>query len=131
MYRILFFIAAGGIIISGIITSPERTVAKGFASTHHTAVGSGQAEMESDSAAYVPEADGGSVPVLCYHQIRDWTPKDSKTAKVYIVPVANFKAEMKILHDKGYHSISPDQLIAHLQHGAPLPSKPIMITLDV
>ncbi len=130
IYRVLFFIAAGGLIILGCISNAEKTTAKGFGATHHVSVGSGQAEMESDSAAYVPEADGGSVPVLCYHQIRDWTPKDSKTAKVYIVPVASFKAEMKILHDKGYHSISPDQLIAHLQHGAPLPSKPIMITLD-
>src|ERR1700750_214498 len=27
------------------------------------------------------------VPILCYHQIRDWRPTDSKRAKDYIVPV--------------------------------------------
>ncbi len=36
------------------------------------------------------------VPVLCYHQIRDWTGKDSKTAKDIIVPIALFKAQLKI-----------------------------------
>ena len=50
------------------------------------------------------------VPILCYHQIRDWRPKDSKTAKDYIIPVASFKAHIKILADSGYHTILPDQL---------------------
>ncbi len=90
----------------------------------------GNSDSPVDSVAFDAVATDASVPVLCYHQIRDWTPKDSKSAKVYIVPVANFKAEMKLLHDQGYHSVSPDQLIAHLQKGAPLPTKPIMITFD-
>ncbi|HEX4851976.1 MAG TPA: hypothetical protein VFV08_14270, partial [Puia sp.] len=28
------------------------------------------------------------VPILCYHQIRDWRPTDSKTSRSYIVPIA-------------------------------------------
>ena len=28
------------------------------------------------------------VPILCYHQIRDWKPTDSKMAKDYIMPPA-------------------------------------------
>src|SRR5277367_5925092 len=28
------------------------------------------------------------VPVLCYHQIRDWKPTDSKISRDYIVPPA-------------------------------------------
>jgi peptidoglycan/xylan/chitin deacetylase (PgdA/CDA1 family) len=70
------------------------------------------------------------VPILCYHQIRDWKPTDSKTAKDYIMPIADFRAEMKMLHDSGYHSILPDQLYAYLTTGAALPSKPIMLTFD-
>ena len=70
------------------------------------------------------------VPILCYHQIRDWTAKDSKNAKDYICPIAIFKAHMKMLADSGYHSILPDQLYAYLTTGAPLPSKPIMLTFD-
>ncbi|WP_394339636.1 polysaccharide deacetylase family protein [Mucilaginibacter gracilis] len=70
------------------------------------------------------------VPILCYHQIRDWTAKDSKTAKDYICPIATFKAHMKMLADSGYHTILPDQLYAYLTTGAALPSKPIMLTFD-
>ena len=35
-----------------------------------------------------------------------------------------------MLADSGYHSILPDQLYAYLTTGAPLPSKPIMLTFD-
>jgi len=70
------------------------------------------------------------VPVLCYHQIRDWRPKDSKTAKDYIVPIANFKEHIKMLADSGYHTVLPDQLYNYLTTGAALPSKPIMLTFD-
>lgn len=70
------------------------------------------------------------VPILCYHQIRDWRAKDSKGARDYIVPVERFKEQMKMLADSGYHTILPDQLYAYLTTGAKLPSKPIMLTFD-
>ena len=70
------------------------------------------------------------VPILCYHQIRDWKPTDSKMAKDYIMPIADFKDELKALHDSGYHTILPDQLYDYLVYGSPLPSKPVMLTYD-
>jgi peptidoglycan/xylan/chitin deacetylase (PgdA/CDA1 family) len=70
------------------------------------------------------------VPILCYHQIRDWKPTDSKTAKDYIVQLNDFKAQMKMLADSGYHTILPDQLYQYLNEGTALPSKPIMLTFD-
>lgn len=70
------------------------------------------------------------VPILCYHQIRNWKATDSKAAKDYIVPVAEFKAQMKMLADSGYHTILPDQLFSYLKFGTKLPSKPIMLTYD-
>ncbi|WP_026899196.1 polysaccharide deacetylase family protein [Daejeonella oryzae] len=70
------------------------------------------------------------VPILCYHQIRDWKAKDSKAAKDYIVPIDQFKAHLKMLADSGYHTILPDQLYNYLNNGAKLPSKPIMLTFD-
>jgi hypothetical protein len=57
------------------------------------------------------------VPVLCYHQIRDWKPTDSKVSKDYIMPPADLKAELKMLADSGYHTILPDQLYAYLTKG--------------
>jgi peptidoglycan/xylan/chitin deacetylase (PgdA/CDA1 family) len=70
------------------------------------------------------------VPVVCYHQIRDWRAKDSKGAKDYIVQIAAFKEHMKMLADSGYHTILPDQLYNYLVNGAALPKKPIMLTFD-
>jgi len=70
------------------------------------------------------------VPILCYHQIRDWKPTDSKISKEYIVPPAAFATQMRMLADSGYHTITPDQLYAYLTSGAALPSKPIMLSFD-
>ena len=70
------------------------------------------------------------VPVLCYHQIRDWRTTDSKVSKDYIMPPADLRAQLKMLHDSGYHTILPDQLYAYYTKGTPLPSKPIMLTFD-
>jgi peptidoglycan/xylan/chitin deacetylase (PgdA/CDA1 family) len=70
------------------------------------------------------------VPVLCYHQIRDWKASDSKRAHDDIIPPANFKQHIKMLADSGYHTILPDQLYDYLNYGTALPEKPIMITFD-
>jgi peptidoglycan/xylan/chitin deacetylase (PgdA/CDA1 family) len=70
------------------------------------------------------------IPILCYHQIRDWRPTDSRTSKDYIMPIADFKDQMKALHDSGYHAVLPDQLYDYLVYGSPLPSKPMMLTYD-
>ncbi|MGF1925108.1 MAG: polysaccharide deacetylase family protein, partial [Bacteroidia bacterium] len=70
------------------------------------------------------------VPILCYHQVRNWKERDGKVGKDYIVEVQNFKDQIKMLVDSGYNTILPDQLYAYLNTGAPLPSKPIMLTFD-
>lgn len=70
------------------------------------------------------------VPVICWHQIRDWRPTDSKTSRDYIMPIAAFKMHIKMLADSGYHTILPDQLYDYLTKGIPLPSKPILLTFD-
>jgi len=70
------------------------------------------------------------VPVLCYHQIREWLPSDGKRAKDDIISPAKFKEHVKILADSGYQSILPDQLYDYLVYGKKLPEKPIMFTFD-
>ncbi|MDX5436069.1 MAG: polysaccharide deacetylase family protein, partial [Pontibacter sp.] len=70
------------------------------------------------------------VPILCYHQIRDWTASDSELAKTYIVPEQRFRDQIRMLADSGYHTISPDELMAYLTANAPLPPKPIILTFD-
>jgi len=69
------------------------------------------------------------VPILCYHHIKD-IPEVSKSSLGYEVTAAQFKAQMKTLADSGYHTVLPEQLYNYLTKGAPLPSKPVMITYD-
>jgi peptidoglycan/xylan/chitin deacetylase (PgdA/CDA1 family) len=105
--------------------------------THSEAVKPGVVGAESDPGPVVSDnvpatviLNRAQVPILCYHQIRDWSPSDSKRAQDYIVPVNNFREQIKLLADNGYHTISPDQLYNYLLKGTPLPSKPVMISFD-
>ena len=109
-------------------TSGTRATATDEANaTPAPAPGSIPASKTGDAAGILARPQ---VPILCYHQIRDWTARDSKGAKDYIVPIAAFKAQIKMLADSGYHTISPDQLYAYMTTGAKLPSKPMMLTFD-
>jgi peptidoglycan/xylan/chitin deacetylase (PgdA/CDA1 family) len=90
-------------------------------------LGTFTAQAQGNTAAIMARKQ---VPVICYHQIRDWRPKDSKTDKDYIIPPASFRDHIKMLADSGYHTILPDQLYNYLTKGTPLPSKPIMLTFD-
>ncbi len=92
----------------------------------------GSAMTKSESAMEQKEDHSmlQRVPVLCYHQVRDWTGSDSRNARTYILPVSRFKEQMQWLHDMGYHVILPDQMIRYIETGARLPEKPIIITFD-
>ncbi len=71
------------------------------------------------------------VPVLCWHQLRDWRPGDSASARATLIcPPAAFRAQLDALHAGGYTTISPDEHLAHLTTGAPLPPKPVLLTFD-
>jgi len=116
------------ILVSGIVACQPKPADKAAAVLEQSAkpaVSSGTTPI--DTAAIMKRKQ---IPVLCYHQIRDWRSTDSKSAKDDIVQIAAFKEHIKMLADQGYHSILPDQLYDYLTTGAPLPSKPIMFTFD-
>lgn len=70
------------------------------------------------------------VPILCYHRIREFRPTDTKSMKDYIVTPENFRSQLKMLADSGYHAILPDQLYDYLAFGKPLPPKPVLLSFD-
>lgn len=70
------------------------------------------------------------VPVLCYHQIRNWKGNESRGVKDVVVPPELFKSHLQLLADSGYHTILPDDLYRYLTEGKPLPEKPVMLTYD-
>lgn len=64
-----------------------------------------------------------TVPILMYHHIG--TP-----ASRYYVSPDELDAQLSWLRDQGYVSITATDLAHALFDGAPLPSKPVMITMD-
>jgi peptidoglycan/xylan/chitin deacetylase (PgdA/CDA1 family) len=64
------------------------------------------------------------IPVLNYHQI------NNEAHNALTLSDSEFEAQMAYLEKSGYTAISPDQLVDYLQHGAPLPDKPVLITFD-
>ncbi len=70
------------------------------------------------------------VPILIYHSIRPWEPSDSKGARRWIASPQTLEAELGWLKDHGYTSVSFEALAAHLERGAPLPPRPVIISFD-
>lgn len=114
-------------------TSEQKNTAQDTVSTTVTTQNNTNAPIDTDK---INIADAKTilarpqVPILCYHQVRNWKTTDGKVGKDYIVERENFAAQIKMLADSGYQTILPDQLYAYLNEGTPLPKKPIMLTFD-
>jgi peptidoglycan/xylan/chitin deacetylase (PgdA/CDA1 family) len=66
--------------------------------------------------------------VLCYHAIEDQS--DDPVLAPYGVPPHQFTEQLESLARRGFQFISPGQLAAHLEAGAPLPRRPVLLTFD-
>ena len=66
-----------------------------------------------------------SVPVLMYHRVND-KQEPSDTA----VPLFRFKEQMQHLKDKGYRTVSLDELAQFMKGKRELPKKSVVITFD-
>lgn len=76
-------------------------------------------------------ASRATVPVLCWHQLRDWKPGDTAYNKRFLLcPPADFTTQLDAIKAAGYTTISPDQYLAHLTTGAALPDKPVLLSFD-
>lgn len=76
--------------------------------------------------AWIVQGPGDvTVPILLYHRI-DTSPINSR----YYVPPEKFEAQMKLLHDWGYTSITASMLIEAITEGAELPPRPFLLTID-
>ena len=50
-----------------------------------------------------------TVPVLCYHQLRDWRAGDSAYERAELIcPPAYFRRQLDALADDGWTTIGPD-----------------------
>jgi peptidoglycan/xylan/chitin deacetylase (PgdA/CDA1 family) len=81
-------------------------------------------QIETEQKNKLP-LDSSEVPILCYHQILE-----NQGGSVYKIPKNDFEAQIKMLHDSGYHSVLPAQVHQYLLHQGTLPKKPVMISFD-
>jgi len=78
------------------------------------------------TASWVRQGPGSvSVPILLYHQIAE-----SKTNSRYYTSPEKFDAEMKLLYNWGYSTITLEQMVKAIEEGADLPSQPVLLTFD-
>jgi peptidoglycan/xylan/chitin deacetylase (PgdA/CDA1 family) len=68
------------------------------------------------------------VLVLCYHAIRE-RDDDPVLARFSVTP-ERFELQLASLANRGFTFITPGQLAAFLEAGAPLPRRPVLLTFD-
>ncbi len=72
------------------------------------------------------ENDTSRLLVLMYHHL---TKKPEKVGP-YTISVDDFETDLQYLKEEGYETITPSQLLDHIDHQTPLPKRPVMITFD-
>ena len=78
------------------------------------------------AAGYAPPGSGvqpAAVAVLMYHDVGDAIDR-------YRVAPWQLEEQLIWLRDNGYSSITPRDLIANIDYGTPLPSKPVILSVD-
>jgi peptidoglycan/xylan/chitin deacetylase (PgdA/CDA1 family) len=71
-----------------------------------------------------------TVPVLCYHQIREYRAGDGAVARSMIHPPDVLERNFAALADAGYTPVTGHELVDALELGTELPSKPVLLTFD-
>ena len=67
-----------------------------------------------------------SVPIIMYHSVC----ANEALAGKYVLPTRVFRDDMIYLKEHGYETIFVSQLAEYVLEGAPLPDKPVIVTLD-
>lgn len=70
------------------------------------------------------------VPILMYHLVGPLDAGAPAITTALTVSAKSFRDEMDWIVAHGFHAISQVQLFDALEHAAPLPAKPVMITFD-
>lgn len=65
-----------------------------------------------------------AVPVLMYHHFAQETTVDTT------VTPERFREQMTALRDGGFTAVTVQQLLDYVDHGTPLPKRPVLITMD-
>lgn len=85
-------------------------------------------------ASAIPAAATSSkevtLPILVYHIVRPRYPNDTAAVKAIAVTPDTFDAELGHLQSAGYHVVGFHALETYFASSTPLPSKPVIISID-
>jgi peptidoglycan/xylan/chitin deacetylase (PgdA/CDA1 family) len=70
------------------------------------------------------------VPILTWHRVAVLASEYTRSIPDETVEPSVFASEIETLATHGFHPISQSRLFDALFHGAPLPSKPVLLTVD-
>ncbi len=78
------------------------------------------------AAAKETTATSVQLPVLMYHGLL----KDPAKQNNYVISPDLFESDLKYLKKQGYTAVLMADLLDYVNHGTPLPEKPVLITFD-
>jgi peptidoglycan/xylan/chitin deacetylase (PgdA/CDA1 family) len=71
-----------------------------------------------------------TVPVLCYHQVREYTAADGAGARPLICPPAVLQRQLEGVLEAGMQPVTGEVLVDHLQLGTPLADNAVLVSFD-
>jgi peptidoglycan/xylan/chitin deacetylase (PgdA/CDA1 family) len=118
-------LASVSILVSAPVLADQRTV---LSVSRSVPLKGGPAGRQD--AQLAQPSDAVVVPILMYHHVRVLPPRPSRIWRRLTVEPGAFDAQMSYLAEHGFHAISFAALADYFETGAPLPTNPIIITLD-
>ena len=85
-----------------------------------------RALLRQDRMQTVFSEESVTLPIIMYHSIL----KDSARQGKYVVSPEVLASDLDALRERGYETVTVEDLVAYTQSGAPLPKKPVMLTFD-
>ncbi|TMK64553.1 MAG: polysaccharide deacetylase family protein [Actinobacteria bacterium] len=105
----------------------------GTGAAHHAQAAHARAPLRAFKPLSVPARPVSRtvrVPILTYHRVHVYATELTKSQPDLTVEPAVFRAEMAAIHAAGYTTITQRQLFDALYHGAALPRKPVIVSVD-
>jgi len=77
-------------------------------------------------SAFEEAEDGIKLPILMYHQVSERSDKWGK----FVISPSELERDIRLLAERGFTSITVDDLIAYTEGKFNMPEKPVMLTFD-
>jgi len=71
-----------------------------------------------------------TVPMLCYHRIREITADDGPVSRSLTCPPELLERHLRALTGAGLQPVPLPQVVDHVQFGTPLPDRPVVLSFD-